>query len=506
MNSFKFPSLALLLVLALPHTLCVYLRMSNFDLMKCSYGERGSLTATCVNATSSYFKNTPYRFDHLDETLRCVNCSLHTLETGSFDISGNQIKNLDLTNSLIETVRQKAFVGLIFLQRLILANNAIKSIYPGTFTGVKKITYVDLENNSISILSDDGFLELINLEELNLRHNEIKSIATSAFNGLVHLQELDLSYNAIGDINGVFNNLTSLRLLDLSYNKISVLTGKEFDNLTSLLEIRFKFNHITTIPASEFYSMSRLRRLDLSFNAISGVRAGSFKGLHALEILDLGNNAVAEVPQKTLQSLHNLQYLNFSNNRLSIFQTGLYSGLPQLRVLNFSHNVIEDIEITGVFSLDSLDTLDFSFNNISNVDYVRLISRLPKISYLNLEDNLLPCGLEKEMEDYFAEDNFKFILYRNEANAVKCVQTDALPKNKHTFHKDSLIRAEMGGSSANAWIFVLIGITLVLVCVLYYLQLRTYQEMRSMSVKRTTSEVQLISSDLESRDNDYLKE
>ncbi|XP_068910984.1 insulin-like growth factor-binding protein complex acid labile subunit [Tenebrio molitor] len=507
MFDLKLLSLSLLLVLALPPSSGLYTRLSSFDLMKCSYGERGSLTATCVNATTNYFKNTPYRFDHLDETLRCLNCSLNILESGSFDISGNQIKNLDLSNSLISNIRQKAFVGLIFLQRLILANNDIKSIYPGTFSGVKKINYVDLENNSISILSDDGFLELISLETLNLRHNQIKSFAKWSFRGLVHLEMLDLSYNEVGEFKEVFNNLTALKLLDLSHNKISVLNANEFDNLTSLLEIRFHHNHITSIPALEFFSMSKLRRLDLSFNAIDKIIAGSFNGLYNLEDLDLSFNNIAEVPQKTLQSLHYLQHLNISNNKLSVFQTGLYSGLPQLRVLNFSQNAIEDIEITGVFSLDSLDTLDFSANNITYVDYVRLISRLPKISYLNLEDNYLPCGLEKDMENYFAEDNFKFLLYSSKPGGVKCVDTPVAPVARHDYRKNSVVEeTSVESSSANVWIFVLIGITLLLVCVLYYIQLRTYQEMRSLSIKRSTSEAQLISSELEARDNDFLKE
>ncbi|KAJ3663680.1 hypothetical protein Zmor_007911 [Zophobas morio] len=508
MRSYALAGAVLLLVIPFSHSL--YTRITTYDLMKCSYGERGSLTATCINATSQYFKNTPYRFDHLDETLRCVNCTLQTLETGSFDISGNQIKNLDLSNSLIEQIRTKAFVGLIFLQQLILSNNNIKSIYPQTFSGVKKITYVDLGNNSISILSDDGFLELISLERLNLKNNHIKSIAQSAFKGLVHLHELDLSYNEISDVKDVFNNLTALKLLDLSYNKISVLTAKEFDNLTALLEVRFGHNHITSIPESEFCVMSSLRRLDLSYNAIDRVIAGSFKGLSALEDLDLSYNNIMEIPQKTLQSLHNLQYLNVSHNLLKIFQTGLYTGLPQLRVLNFSSNVMEDIEITGVFSLDSLDTLDFSRNNISYIDYVRLISRLPKISYLNLEDNFLSCGLEQEMENYFAEDNFKFILYSNKLGSVKCVENGPTPQPKHYIRKDSLVveEVEKSGNGVHVWAFVLIAVTLVLVCVLYYLQLRTYQEMRALSVRpnRTTSEVQLISSDLEARDNDFLKE
>lgn len=112
---------------------CDFRSVSSYDLMKCSYGERGSLTATCVNATPSFFKNTLYKFDHLDETLRCVNCVLTTIESNVFDLSGNQIKELDLQNSQIETLRPKAFMGLVFLKSLNLSNNKIRSIFPGMY-------------------------------------------------------------------------------------------------------------------------------------------------------------------------------------------------------------------------------------------------------------------------------------------------------------------------------------------------------------------------------------
>lgn len=481
--------------------------VSPYDLMRCSYGERGSLTATCVNATAGYFKNTPYRFDQLDETLRCVNCSLKMIDTGTFDISGNQIKNLDLRKSQIELIKQKAFVGLIFVENLDLSHNTIGSIYPGTFTGVKKIKYIDLSYNQINILSDDGFSELLNLEKLNLEHNNIQTIAPRAFNGLVHLRELYLKNNLISEMKDVFSNLTTIEVLNLEENRIFSLKGTEFYNLTTLLELNIANNKLTN-PLIEFLPNSALRNLFLQNNVIDKLAPNFLKGLHTLENLDLSNNQISEVNQKTLQSLYNLHNLNISYNKLTKFQTGTFSGLPQLELLNCSHNSIEGVEITGVFSLHSLHALDISYNQLHDLDYVGLISRLPRLSYLKLENNVLPCDLEKDMAEYFADDNFKYVLYENKVGSIKCVNTSTkfgrLSVADRVYEEE--IHTKKGASGAEITIFVLISIVAVCIGFLFYLQYRTYQQLKYSLPQRTTSSVHLITDPEPRETDDYLKE
>ncbi|KAJ8915798.1 hypothetical protein NQ315_004610 [Exocentrus adspersus] len=416
----------IVLVAALNVHFVTSLFVSPFDLMKCSYGERGSLTATCINATAGYFKSTPYRFDQLDETLRCVNCSLKTIDSGTFDISGNQIKNLDLTRSQIELLKQKAFVGLIFLENLYLNDNNIRAIYAGTFSGVKKIKYINLSDNQIDILSEDGFLELQNLEKLDLEHNNIKTITSKAFNGLAKLKELNLRNNQLSEIKDGLSNLTSLEILNLENNLIYSLKGPEFFNLTSLLELNIAHNRLQNVVI-EFKPQSLLRNLFLQNNFVSTIPANFLKGLHNLENLDLSYNVISEINQKTLQDLYNLRNLNISYNKLTKFQTGIFSGLPQLELLNCSHNTIQTLEVTGVFNLHSLHALDLSYNQLEDVDYVGLISRLPRLSYLKLENNVLPCDLEAEMDEYFAEDNFKYVLYDNSVGSLKCINKPVKP-------------------------------------------------------------------------------
>lgn len=474
--------------------------------MKCSYGERGSLTATCVNATPSFFKATSYRFDHLDETLQCLQCNLTNLESYSFDITENRIKNLILKNANIENLHQRAFVGLVFLINLNMENNKIRSIYPGTFSGVKKIESVNLRHNSITILSSEGFAELKNLQTLILAENKISTIDSKAFNGLESLTTMDLSNNQITTVNGIFN-LTRLQYLDLSYNEINNLNGQEFENLTSLLEIKLSHNKLTKIPAYEFSTLSNLNILDLSKNNISVVDTNAFKGLVRLEKLDLSENNIKDIAANTLESLHSLESVNLSYNSLKEFRTNRFRS-PMLSFLNLSHNSINEIITNGIFPLHSLHNLDLSYNNLTQLNYISLLHRIPKIFFLNLKGNNWPCDLEDEMARYFNEENFKFLLFDKSYGKVECSLETSKPKNI-TAGAAILGRALIADTTVHSdfLIFVILAVMFVSLLGIVFIQFRISKQMRFNPIinKRTTSEVQLISSDLEER-NDFLKD
>ncbi|XP_060521178.1 insulin-like growth factor-binding protein complex acid labile subunit isoform X2 [Cylas formicarius] len=471
--------------------------VTSYDLMKCTYGERGSLTATCVNATPSFFKNTLYKFDHLDETLRCVNCTLKSIEPGTFDLNGNQIKHLDLRNSQIESMKQKAFMGLIFVETLDLSQNKIRSVFPATFIGVKKIASINLSHNDITILSENGFLELVNLKTLDVSWNQIEVLDEKAFNGLKSLERLDLSNNKITELRNAFENLTSLESINLRSNNIKTIRGEEFYNLTSLLEIDLSQNDIST-PLLHMSPNAQLRSLNLAHNRIV-LLSPTFLEIRSLEELDLSFNKITSIARKSFTNLFNLHSIDVSYNELCEIKTGSFTGLPQLRVLNCSHNAITDVVISGVFLLHSLHALDLSFNRISDLDYTALISRLPRLSYLQLEHNALACDLEAEMERYFLEDNFKFVLYSNIPGEPKCVDK---PTTKHSHTALESVQAPASVTNSQIAIFIILSFLIVAVAGLFYLQYRIYRETK---LGRAVSTVQLLATDSNNEEHVRIK-
>lgn len=465
------------------------------DLMKCSYGERGSLTATCVNATPSYFKSTLYKFDHLDETVQCVNCNLTSIEPNTFDLSGNHINTLNISECMIESLKPKAFMGLIFLKYLDMGNNKIKSVYPGTFNGAKKIETIDLSRNEITILNESGFAELFNLKKLILYNNSISVIAEKAFTGLTSLQELDLGYNQITDLKNVVSNLTSLQILKLNNNKLKTINETEFYNLTNLDLLCLDHNFLTS-PIIELSPNNQLRKISLIENTIDTFWV-ILERAYALEELNLRGNNISGISAVPGINFPSLRDLDLSRNSIKSFQTHQFTGLPQLRYLNISHNVIEDVRITGTMSIPSLHTLDLSYNNISDLDYLLLISRTPSLSYLKLENNLLSCYLEEEMAREFAEDNFKFVLFENSEGSVKCLDKP-VSSNIQKAKKDLYVSQDSDSITAgNIVILVLLSFVIVAVGILFYVQYLFYKGVRISLGGRVESNLQLINPDSE---------
>ncbi|XP_066249100.1 insulin-like growth factor-binding protein complex acid labile subunit [Euwallacea similis] len=474
--------------------------LASADLTKCTYGERGSLTATCYNATPSYFKTTLYKFDHLDETLKCVNCVLTIIDSNTFDLSGNQINYLDLKGSQIEILRPKAFMGLIFLTELNLSGNKIKAVYPGTFIGTKKIRTIDLSYNEITTLVGSEFKELESLSELSLNRNQIKVIDEQAFSGLQNLNYMDLSYNLIEFVNISLYNLTNLNILSLKHNKIQKVTGFEFHNVSKLEQLDLSENLLDDNFSIHLNPENVLRQLDLSYNQIRTLWF-SHGYLNRLELLDLSHNNISQIRKSSLEGLHSLRFLHLQNNKLKILTTGQLSGFSQLQFLNCSYNLIEQVAITGVFSVQNLNTLDLSHNFLSNLDYTALTARLPSLSYLKLEDNVLPCSLEEEMNRDFAEDNFKYVLVDNVVGSFKCVNI-SVAKSHHRFLTDSYIQDD-SLTASDIVMFVIMSLVLAAIGVLFYVQFLFYKGMQISFPARVESTMNLIEADNEQRDDGF---
>lgn len=447
---------------------------------RCSYGDRGSLTSTCVNATPNYFKQTNYKFDHLDETLRCQNCNLSEITGNSFDISGNSIQFLDLSNSNINSMKESAFVGLVFLKELYLQNNKIKTIVPGTFRGIKKVENLIIANNSISALLDDGMKELIQLKKLDLNNNTIKSIYGNAFNGLGVLQELKMNHNQLSNVKEFLKSLVSLQYLDIYYNEISEINPGDFDSQIALTYLNLAKNKLNRIKDNSFRGLYKLTQLDLSANPLENLDPGAFRGLLSLTDLNLESCRILTLDRRVLTGVHSLKVLNLANNIMTDFATGTFNGLPELRSLNLSGNNLESFNKSGVRSLGNLHTLDVSYNKIKSFDYKDLINHVPVISFLGLKGNDFPCYLKKDMTDFFLDDNIVFEFNPTESTEV-CIRpsTEAPAATTATNPKTGAMEKQTSGdtggsdSAANAYVvYSFLTLVFLLLGLLFFLHFR----------------------------------
>lgn len=443
--------------------------------MECKYGERGSLTVYCTNATALYFKTSRYRYDHLDETLKCNNCKLFVLEDGTFDIAGNQLRTVDIRNSSIQIIHKKAFIGLVFMETLYLSDNPIQEIYPGAFSGIRKVKNLELEN-AISQLHADVFQELILLQTLILRNNNLSTIERGTFTGLRNLKILDLSNNKLTSVDYVFEPLVNLEILDLQKNNLYKLSGNEFTNLKKVVGLYLNQNRLQKIddflPAE-----NNIRKVNLAANNLSqiDVKPGVFNNMYTLEELDLSTNKFSEFPPKFFQGLYSLRILNLGGNSIEDFSTVRFSGLPHLKSLNVSQNQITTVKATGRLALTNLYELDLSINHITSFDYISLIQRCPKLSLIDLSDNEIPCELFNAIKMFLDKDSINVLA--DEHHVENCSKIPSLTQDEM---KTELVNYT-SASKTNSLMIALLALTviiIILVAVLYYVHFFVLSKLR----------------------------
>jgi len=452
----------------------IFSPFTNCQVMKCAYGERGSLTATCVNANPPFFRHTTYRFDSLDETLRCTGCNLSTIEPNTFDISGNQIINLDISNCQIKSLMDSSFVGMVYMKNLNMADNMITNLHPAVFKGIKKLERLDLQNNSITAIVGYTFTNLTSLTNLNLKNNKIKFLEETAFLGLTSLVDLDLSFNQLANIKGAFDNLTSLQTLDLSHNLIQVIQPGDLSwNISNVINLNLAYNKLGILKENAFNTLENLVTLDLSYNEIFEVVPKAFTNLEKLELLNMEHNQIKALTDKTFFGMHSLTELNLAFNNLTFIKSTHFFGLTELKTLNISNNHLVKVHFTTFQSLHDLQILDLSNNNLVYIDYQIAYTHMPRIIFLNLQGNKWPCYLIAEIDEFF-QSYVKLASDGILAND-SCVDTG----KPHTM-AESLAYADEddeGGSYANAYvvytlIFILIAFNVVIAFLVFKLDQR----------------------------------
>lgn len=392
--------------------LAVNIMQTHQEDMSCRYGERGSLTAICTNATPPYFQNTSYTFDHMDETLICKNCNLTHLTQGTFDINGNRLQVIDLKNSHIKFIDRKAFTGLVYLNTLYLTGNSIEQFDSEAFFGVRRLELLHLDNALKKPLPNSVFREVSSLRELILKNNDLTELYSHTFDGLIRLEFLDLSNNKLKSLNGSLIQLNNLKIVILKFNQLTTISSGDFSALENLISLDLSANMITSITSNLMGVSNTLRKLDLSNNILGGpfFEPGIFDNLSKLEKLNLSMNFIQRVPPRLFHGLFSLRVLILSENIIETFYTGTFSGLPLLRSINISHNHIRSAEITGRILLHQLQVVDFTSNHLKTFDFVEFLRRAPSIRKLYLKGNLLNCETREHLSVFFQMENIDYEL------------------------------------------------------------------------------------------------
>jgi Leucine-rich repeat (LRR) protein len=160
------------------------------------------------------------------------------------DISGNRItelgaltirqwmivslKELNLSNNLIDKIDGKSLIGQSGLEKLDLSGNKITTFPLATFVYPPRLQWLSLANNAeLQVPEHSPLLESDSLEVLHLEYCNIDKIRVTNLEKLRNLKELYLSHNKIKTLStetkedlAFFKNIG---LLDISHNKLQEL-------------------------------------------------------------------------------------------------------------------------------------------------------------------------------------------------------------------------------------------------------------------------------------------
>ena len=174
---------------------------------------------------SQEFPNMIERVDYFSVNLSSCNLRIQpvvTIRTITLDMSHNNLSTWHYVS---------------YMQNLHLQNNSIKAI---NFTSdmrhsEARLQYLDLSNNLLEFIREFDFFDLPNIRHLKLRSNRIVDIHVNSFSFISKLRLLDLSSNLLHSLKrGHFLYLSYLEYLFIQNNNIRVVEGM-FDGLTSII-------------------------------------------------------------------------------------------------------------------------------------------------------------------------------------------------------------------------------------------------------------------------------
>ena len=184
-------------------------------------------------------KNVFLKFVNL-EKIFIENCTgFKNFDKAYFD---TEIKYIHFTETDIEYVGDKVFVGLKSIDKLYLHSNKIRTLHKNAFKDLENLNEISLNHNLIEHLDDDIFIGNLNLVFIILDNNRIKTINAKLFLRNINLENIEIANNSISNIEeNFFERLEYLKILDLSNNICinDVITG---DVYISWLKIQHNFS------------------------------------------------------------------------------------------------------------------------------------------------------------------------------------------------------------------------------------------------------------------------
>ncbi|XP_023211353.1 protein toll-like [Centruroides sculpturatus] len=323
-----------------------------FDIFSLSFHGYSSLISfkiTNYNFTS--FLHRPFRTLNKLSELQVNFGKLKALPEELFHGLYN-LKTLDLSYNLIESVHPFVFRHFTLLEQLSLRSNKIESLPEKLFRGLYNLKSLDLRNNLIESVHPLVFRHLHLLKQLNLEENPIKSYTENLLEGLSNLTIFSISGKSshseylfskgphnVTRLRSVFlKGLDNLIEFRASYFPLLRIEEDLFSHSMNLRNVVFDSNNVLHLPSNLLKNNKNLEVFQYKWNKLLTVPNGIFDGLSKLKKINLRGNGLEHISEYTFQSLSNLDELDLSYNRLTFLPKNIFLPMNNLRILRLSSN------------------------------------------------------------------------------------------------------------------------------------------------------------------------
>ncbi|KAI3805839.1 hypothetical protein L1987_21726 [Smallanthus sonchifolius] len=259
-----------------------------------------------------------------------------------------------------------------------------------------------------------------------------------------HVQEIQLlNMNLSGRLAPELGQFSHLRILDFMWNNLTGSIPKEIGNISSLFLLLLNGNRLTGSLPAELGYLKNLNRFQIDQNQISGLIPKSFSNLNNIKHIHFNNNSLTGQIPVELSNLSTLIHLLLDNNNLSGSLPSEFGNFPNMRILQLDNNNF-DGEIPASYGNLS-ELVKLSLRNCSLQGVLPDLSRIPKLSYIDLSGNRLtgPIPINKLSDSMTTID-----LSDNQLNGPIPESLSYLPSLQKLSLKNNLLN---GSISADLW-------------------------------------------------------
>lgn len=323
------------------------------------------------------------------EVFKIITCPFSNVTLEKM-LDGMKVKWLKIEARPFANFSSDFFTGLEDLTQLSLSNSNIETLPMDIFQNLTKLKRLDLNQNMFETLPD-GLLDYqTELVQLQLSSNNIATLPANIFSNLTKLELLYLYKNKFIEIPlGLFNNLTSLTAIDVANNLIEVLQPELFEYVPALNHLNLKGNNLEALPGDLFQKTPKLAELDLSGNLkLKYIAEDVFYNLTNLTSVNMQNCNFTSIPDKLFAQSNKLKKLTLFNNQLSTLDENIFFNNSLLEEINLNYNNLSEIPINLFRNKFNLKKLMISYNNVQTLR-VGVFEHLTSLKILHLTSNQL---------------------------------------------------------------------------------------------------------------------